>query len=216
MVKSLPAMQETWVLPLGQEDSPYNAYVFQGEQKERVFLPTTTNNHTGKRHKRGSRVKEVQIHSHNVFACNLELVNGNPLQYSCLENPLDRGAWQAAVHGVAKIRTRLSFIIFIIILSKLLPKSQLRTWLYAFHRWWWGFNAVTVVNELSEGLEHYNWKILVIAFCSLTRNPHSCSSGSGCINHVGDKTEGLETNTAKPHIWCLTGSQPLASSIVKW
>ena len=28
--------------------------------------------------------------------------NGNPLQYSCLENPLDRGAWQATVHGVAK------------------------------------------------------------------------------------------------------------------
>ena len=28
--------------------------------------------------------------------------NGNPLQYSCLENPIDRGAWQARVHGVAK------------------------------------------------------------------------------------------------------------------
>ena len=28
--------------------------------------------------------------------------NGNPLQYSCLENPTDRGAWQATVHGVAK------------------------------------------------------------------------------------------------------------------
>ena len=34
--------------------------------------------------------------------------NGNPLQYSCLENPMDRGAWWAAVHGVAKSRTRLS------------------------------------------------------------------------------------------------------------
>ena len=33
--------------------------------------------------------------------------NGNPPQYSCLENPTDRGAWQAAVHGVAKSRTRL-------------------------------------------------------------------------------------------------------------
>ena len=30
--------------------------------------------------------------------------NGNPLQYSCLENPMDRGAWQAAVHGVARVR----------------------------------------------------------------------------------------------------------------
>ena len=33
---------------------------------------------------------------------------GNPLQYSCLENPMDRGAWWATVHGVAKSRTRLS------------------------------------------------------------------------------------------------------------
>ena len=34
--------------------------------------------------------------------------NGNPLQYSCLENPMDRGAWWAAVHGVTKSWTRLS------------------------------------------------------------------------------------------------------------
>ena len=31
--------------------------------------------------------------------------NGNPLQYSCLENPIDRGAWWATVHGVAKSQT---------------------------------------------------------------------------------------------------------------
>ena len=34
--------------------------------------------------------------------------NGNPLQYSCLENHMDRRAWYAAVQGVAKSRTRLS------------------------------------------------------------------------------------------------------------
>ena len=34
--------------------------------------------------------------------------HGNPLQYSCLENTKDRGAWPAAVHGVAKSETRLS------------------------------------------------------------------------------------------------------------
>ena len=34
--------------------------------------------------------------------------HGNPLQYSCLENPMDGGAWQARVHGVTKSRTRLS------------------------------------------------------------------------------------------------------------
>ena len=34
--------------------------------------------------------------------------NGNPLQYSCLENPMDGGPWWATVHGVAKSWTRLS------------------------------------------------------------------------------------------------------------
>ena len=34
--------------------------------------------------------------------------NSNPLQYSCLENPIDRGAWQATVHGVTKSGTLLS------------------------------------------------------------------------------------------------------------
>ena len=33
--------------------------------------------------------------------------HGNPLQYSCLENPMDRGAWWATVHGVAKSQTGL-------------------------------------------------------------------------------------------------------------
>ena len=56
MVNNLPAMQETWVQSLGQEDPP------------------------GKE-------------------------NGYPLQYSCLENPTDRGAWWAMVHGVARSQT---------------------------------------------------------------------------------------------------------------
>ena len=34
--------------------------------------------------------------------------NGNPLQHSCLENPIGGGAWQATVHGVAKSQTQLS------------------------------------------------------------------------------------------------------------
>ena len=38
--------------------------------------------------------------------------NDTPLQYSCLENPMDEGAWWAAVHGVAKSRTRLSDFTF--------------------------------------------------------------------------------------------------------
>ena len=38
--------------------------------------------------------------------------NGTPLQYSCLENPMDGGAWWAAVHGVAKSQTGLSDFTF--------------------------------------------------------------------------------------------------------
>ena len=38
----------------------------------------------------------------------LEEGNGNPLQYSCLENPMDREAWQATVHGVARVGHNLA------------------------------------------------------------------------------------------------------------
>ena len=44
--------------------------------------------------------------------------NGNPLQYSCLENPMDRGAWWAIFHGVAKSRTRLSNFTFLTLHEK--------------------------------------------------------------------------------------------------
>ena len=45
--------------------------------------------------------------------------NGNPLQYSCLENPTDGGAWWAAVHGVTKSQTRLSDFTFFLSLEVL-------------------------------------------------------------------------------------------------
>ena len=48
------------------------------------------------------------IQPHALF----EEGNGTPLQYSCLENPMDGGAWWAAVHGVAKSRTWLSDFTF--------------------------------------------------------------------------------------------------------
>ena len=47
-----------------------------------------------------------QLHFHFSLSCIRER-NGNPLQCSCLENPRDRGAWWAAVSGVAQSRTRL-------------------------------------------------------------------------------------------------------------
>ena len=51
--------------------------------------------------------KEIMVYIHNGGEG-----NGNPLQHSCLENLMDRGAWWAAVHGVAKSRTRLSDVTF--------------------------------------------------------------------------------------------------------
>ena len=48
-----------------------------------------------------------RLHFHFSLSCIGE-GNGNPLQCSCLENPRDRGAWWAAVYGVARSRTRLS------------------------------------------------------------------------------------------------------------
>ena len=72
MVKNLPAMQETQVKSLGQEDSPREG-------------------------------------------------NGNPLQCSCLDNYMDRGAWRATVHGDAKSRTQLSDLTFFLFLLELGP-----------------------------------------------------------------------------------------------
>ena len=43
----------------------------------------------------------------NKFVIKIGEGNGNPLQYSCLENPRDGGAWWAAIYGVAQSRTRL-------------------------------------------------------------------------------------------------------------
>ena len=59
--------------------------------------------------------KILTIPTNFLFQMNFEnhlVGNGTPLQYSCLENPMDGGAWWAAVHGVAKSQTRLSDFAF--------------------------------------------------------------------------------------------------------
>ena len=52
-----------------------------------------------------------RLHFHFSLSCIGE-GNGNPLQYSCLENPMEGGAWQATVHRVSKSQTRLSDFTF--------------------------------------------------------------------------------------------------------
>ena len=53
--------------------------------------------------------KTERLHFHFSLSCIAE-GNGNPLQYSCLENPMDRGAWWTTVQRVAKSQMRLSTI----------------------------------------------------------------------------------------------------------
>ena len=56
----------------------------------------------------------INLYSYQQCKSFLQFLEGNstPLQYSCLENPMDGGAWWATVHGVAKSRTRLSDFTF--------------------------------------------------------------------------------------------------------
>ena len=75
--------------------------------------------HTGKGNERASQVmlvvKNLPANADRHKRCRFDPLvrkipgkgNGNPLQYSCLENPMDRGAWRATVHRVAKNQTRL-------------------------------------------------------------------------------------------------------------
>ena len=57
-------------------------------------------------------MKKLRFTDLNDSSSKHEEGNGTPLQYSCLENSMDRGAWWAAVHGIAKSRTRLSDFTF--------------------------------------------------------------------------------------------------------
>ena len=83
-VKNLPTMWETWVRSVDGEDTL---------EREMATLSSILTWRIPQIEKPG------ELHAEG---------NGNQLQYSCLENPMDRGAWGAIVHGVAKSRTRLS------------------------------------------------------------------------------------------------------------
>ena len=66
-------------------------------RKKKKIATLTIRNEKGGINKNSSGIKRV-----------VGVINGNPLQNSCLENSMDRGAWQAKVKGVAKSQTRLS------------------------------------------------------------------------------------------------------------
>ena len=117
--KNLPAMQETWVQSLGWED-PLEKGMATHSRILAWKIPWTEE-------PGGLQSMEWQRVGHNwsklthmhTFLYSIKLFwrgieensrmgktgegNGNPLQYPCLENPMDRGAWWAAIHGVAEL-----------------------------------------------------------------------------------------------------------------
>ena len=124
MVKNPPAMQETWVQSLGWEDPLEKGTVptpvfWPGEFHGQRSLARATAHRVTR-----SRTQLTDFHLIGFLcssvgkesACSAEdpgLIpglrrspgegNGNPLQYSCLENLMDRGAWQGTVHGVTRV-----------------------------------------------------------------------------------------------------------------
>ena len=95
--QSIGVLASTSVLPMNTQDwcpLGWTGWIsLQSKGLSRVFLRTTAQ-------------------KHQFFGAQLSFGegNGNPLHYSCLENPMDGGAWWAAVHGVAKSRTRLKWL----------------------------------------------------------------------------------------------------------
>ena len=122
LVKNLPAMWQTWVLSLGWEDplekgKATNSSILAWRIPwTKVHGVTKSWTRLSDFHWRLSGKKNSPANAGDLGHTGLipELGrspgegNGNSLQYSCLENPMDIGAWQATVHGVTKSWTQLS------------------------------------------------------------------------------------------------------------
>ena len=68
--------------------------------------------------------------------------NGNPLQYSCLENPMDRGAWRATVYGVTKSQTPLIDFTFTLVLHSIKAKGLRDIWTVVGQKAMWDLWSV--------------------------------------------------------------------------
>ena len=139
------------------------------------------------------------IYFHFSLSC-IEEGNGNPLQYSCLENPRDRGAWWAAIYGVAQSQTQLKWLSS----SRSSSSSNKITGLFLctlqFEGWWlahteeicqpyiwvrilsllWGFNQILkfLLYYMQPGILwlHYLLKTMKISHCDHFILPFTKSS----------------------------------------
>ena len=95
LLKNPPAMQETWVQSLGWEDP-----LEKGKATHSSILAWRIH---GLFHGVAKSWTRLCNNPHiNAYMWNLGEGNGNPLQYSCLGNSMDRAAWRATVYGVLK------------------------------------------------------------------------------------------------------------------
>ena len=96
--------------------------------------------------------------------------NGNPLQYCCPENPMDGGAWWAAVHGVAKSQTRLSNFTFTFLFHALEKEMATHSSVLAW-RIPWTEKPGRLQSMGSHRVRHY-WSDLAAAAAILSRSIH--------------------------------------------
>ena len=93
-----------WGFPSKQNGGNLRVYIMLGETDNNKMIQYRPAGSYGKE----SVTRETQVWSLGPLGRSPEEGNSNPLQYSCLENPMDRGAWQGTLHGVAKSRTGLN------------------------------------------------------------------------------------------------------------
>ena len=113
MVKHMPTMWETQVRSLGWEDllekgmaTHFSILAWRIPWTENPGRPQSMGLQGGSEGKESTcNAGDLSLIPGSGRSSGEE--NGNPLQYSCLENPMDRGAWWATVHGVPKSQTGL-------------------------------------------------------------------------------------------------------------
>ena len=110
--------------------------------------------------------------------------NGTPLQYSCLENPMDGGAWWAAIHGVTKTRTRLSNFTFTFhfhaLEKEMATHSSVLAWRIP------GTGEPGGLPSLGSHRVGYNWSDLAVAAAGLPVHHQLPEFTQTRVHQVGD------------------------------
>ena len=108
--------------------------------------------------------------------------NGTPLQYSCMENPMDGGAWWAAVHGVSKSRTRLSDFTFTFhfhaLEKEMATHSRVLAWRIP------GMGEPAGLPSMGSHRVRHDWSDLAAAVASMVRRKKIFLA----VNHLNHRT----------------------------